>query len=176
MRPFLTLLIAVVLMAGIFAYTRFAESVRPEPVQYVADFSKSKYSVRLHRTFDCAANTEFQINTSLALNFKDTRIERKKNIPSTEQVEFELPGVEVGTNSIYVTANLPTRMALDFENDENISFNSFQSKAHAMQIELLQDGNVVEQETFWIASGLNSVSGTLHFEIAKESEAKETHE
>ncbi len=175
MRPFLTLLIAIVLMSGIFAYTRFAESVRPEPVQYVADFSKSKYSVRLHRTFDCAANTEFRINTSLVLAFKDTKIERKKTIRSTEQVEFELPGVEVGANSFTVTANLPARSALDFENNGNVSFDSYQSKAHAMQIELLQDGNVIEQETFWIASGLNSVSGTLHFEISKESEAKETH-
>lgn len=161
MRPVLTILFSVVLMSGIFAYTQFAERVRPDPVQYQADFSDSQYVVRLNRTFDCKGNPEFGLENSLVVLFKDQKFALTDPVPATEKIEFELPEVEVGRNSIFVEAYLPN----DLENFDEPAFDSFDVRSAAMQIELLRDGNVIAQQTFWIEPGLNSVSGSLNFEI-----------
>lgn len=171
MRPLFTLLIAIGLMSGIYAYTQFAESVRPEPIQYEADFSASKYLVRIHRTFDCAANPDFRIPNSLILTFKKKEYLRTEKIAAAEPIEFSLEGVEVGKNSINVVANLPSQLSMDFQDNPTPSFDAFRAKAHAMQIELLRDNQVIAAQTYWIDSGLDSVSGSLYFEI-EESELK----
>ena len=164
MRPVLTILFAVVLMSGIFAYTQFAERVRPEPVQYQADFSDSKYVVRLNRTFDCAGNPEFGLENSLVILFKDQKIARTEAVPASEKIEFELPEVEIGRNSIFVEAYVPNQ----FDSFDEPTFDSFDVRSAAMQIELLRDGVVIAEQTFWIEPGLNSVSGSLSFEIEDE--------
>lgn len=164
MRPLLTILFAILLMSGIFAYTKFADSVRPEPVQYQADFSESTYIIRLNRTFDCASKPEFDLKNSLVFMFKDQTISRSDLVPSSEKIEFRLPKVEVGRNSVFVEAYLANAID-DFAEP---SFDSFDVKSNALQIELIRDGSVIEEKTFWVEPGLNSVSGTLYFEIKDE--------
>lgn len=171
MRPFITVVIATLLLSGIFVYTRFADRVRPERVDYVADFSEFRYSVRLNRTFDCAGNSEFGLNSSLTILFKEaTVLERTDAIKAAEPIQVELPGVEIGNNSIFVEAQLPSQ--LDAFADPG--FDSFSTRSHAMQIEVLREGNVIKEQTFWIEPGLNSVSGSVHFEI-KEAPKETAH-
>lgn len=157
-------------MSGIFVYTRFADSVRPEPVHYQADFSKSLYRVRLNRTFDCASKSEFDLTTSLLFKFKDESVSRSDLIPSSERIEFELPKVEIGRNSVFVEAYL----AEDLDRFSEPNFDAFDAKQHALQIELLRDGSVIAEKTFWVEPGLNSVSGTMYFEIRDEMESEAT--
>ena len=170
MRPVITILIAIFLLSGIYAYTEFANHVRPEPVEYVANYSESRDSVRINRTFDCVGNAEFGMPMSLGLIFKEDKvINREDKVPASEIIEIELPKVEVGRNAIEVFANLPDQFSIDIDEGGEAEFDSFDAKADAMRVELLRDGNVIAQETFWVEPGLNSVSGSLYFEIKDEN-------
>jgi hypothetical protein len=168
MRPIITILIAIFLLAGIYAYTDFANRVRPETVEYQADFSDSKYTVRVNRTFDCMGNAEFGLPQALGLVFKqEDVINREDRVPASETIEVDLPGVEIGRNIIEVVANLPNELAMNFDENGESGFDSFEAKSDAMQVVLMRDGNEIAKETFWVEPGLNSVSGSLYFEIEK---------
>ena len=174
MRPVITILIAVVLLAGIYAYTDFANRVRPETVEYKADFSESKYAVRIDRTFDCMGNPDFGLPEALQLIFKEEKVvNRKDRVPAGETIEVDLPNVEVGRNIIEVIANLPSEFAMDFGETGSSGFDSFESKSDALQVVLMRDGNEIAKESFWVEPGLNSVSGSLFFEIEEPREEEQ---
>lgn len=183
MRPVLTLIIAVSLLSGIYAYTQFADQVRPLQVEYNPEFAETPFSIRLSRTFDCEGNVEFGLGASLLVLFKDKKVlERTDLVVASETIEIELEDVEVGRNSVYFEANLPS-LNSGFSSFEETSLPSeeaseadpFASKSHAMRVEILQEGVVIEDRSFWIEPGLNSVSGAVEFQVASENTVPSDH-
>ena len=161
MRPFITFLLVVGLLAGVYGYTNFANSVRPPAIEYKATYATGNYSIRLSRTFDCVANVEFGFETALEVVIKKKKVlNRKDKVGRTEPILVELPDVEVGRNAVFVEANLPSSFSLDFDDPGQL-----ESPSHAMKVEILKDKSVIAEETFWIAPGLDSVSGTIAFSV-----------
>lgn len=161
MRPFITCLLVIGLLAGVYCYTNFANSVRPDAIEYKATYAVGNYSIRLSRTFDCTANTDFGFDTALAVVFKDQKVlHRSDKVDRNESVSVVLPDVEVGRNAVFVEANLPSSFSLDFDDP-----GQFESPSHAMKVEILKDKSVIAEETFWIAPGLDNVSGTIAFPV-----------
>lgn len=174
MRPFITCLLVVGLLAGVYCYTNFANSVRPEAIEYKATYATGKYSIRLSRTFDCVADTDFGNGNALEVVFKDKKVlQRSDKVDRNEPITVELPDVEVGRNAVYIEANLPSSFSLEFG-----SGGQTESQSHAMRAEILKDKSVIAKESFWIATGLDSVSGTISFSVkaTDENESEKEHD
>ncbi len=170
MRPIISILLAVGLLAGIYCYTNFANSVRPTAIEYKASYASGKYSVRLSRTFDCVANVDFGFDTALEVRFKEEKIlHRSDKVLRSEPILIDLPTVELGRNAVYVEANLPSALSADFSG----GFDSMGSQSHAMRVEVLKDKTVIAESSFWISSGLDSVTGTIYFSVDSEEEEKQ---
>ena len=74
-----------------FAYTRFAEKVKPKPSLRQAKLAEGIYKVVVERTFECAGNPDFGLPTSLIIKCNGVEIlSRTDGVSATETIEAEL--------------------------------------------------------------------------------------
>jgi hypothetical protein len=106
MRPLLSLLICCLLMGGVFAYTRFADSVRRIAVAPVIEYAQDEFAVEIHQTFDAIPDPVLGTD-SLIVKFKGKTVLRRSDEISADQVSKIQPltDVEMGQNELFVSAS-----------------------------------------------------------------------
>lgn len=161
MRPLIAIVLTVILFAGVYGYTSFAEHVRRPPLEIIPEFASGEFAVRISRTFDCEGDPDFDID-SLVIRFRGSEIlKRADAIPHNELVEIRpLENVEQKANEIYVAANV--KQEEDSWDDEQAVAN------HAMRIVVFNGDTVVADKTIWLEQGAQTISGTVSFETQVE--------
>lgn len=84
------------------------------------------------------------------------QISKRLNAGQAVRIE-KLENVKLGLNEIYIEASPPVSQG---------------NQRHAMLVELFENGNLIQQETFWSAVG-GKVTGTFRFTIREHEEAHE---
>ncbi|MFT5302421.1 MAG: hypothetical protein ACI87E_000842 [Mariniblastus sp.] len=160
MRPVLACLITVFLIGGTFAYIQFAESVRRPAVEIHIDYDEAVYSVDVERSFECVADPVFS-PAALKLTFKqETVYEHKATLPpETPLTISNLPGVEVGENEIYVSAN----------RDE------FATGFDAIRVTINRNGTPIMVQTIASEPFLSVVGGPIVFTVQPAQEKNDDH-
>jgi hypothetical protein len=158
MRPLLALLITVSLIGGVFAYVRFADSVRRTAVEIEIDYAEGLYSVEIQTTFDCQSDPILETE-ALKVLFKGQSVFQSRELILAYQItEIQpLEGVESGENEIYVAANMesPTR------------------GLGAMKVTVKRNGIPVVEKLLTSEPGLTAVSGPVVFQISPTNKSKD---
>ena len=106
MRPLLAIAITVSLLGGVYAYTRFADSVRVQAVEFDVEFAGDEYSVEIRSSFDAAPDPIFGTDSIKVMFRGETVYSRSDEVSVDEVIEIRpLPGVEVGENELFVSVN-----------------------------------------------------------------------
>ena len=106
MRPLIAVTICSVLMGGVYAYTRFADSVRRVAVAPLIEFAQDEFVVEIHKTFDVIPDPVLGTG-SLVVKFKGkTLFNSSEEIPADQMTTIQpLPDVELGHNELFVSAS-----------------------------------------------------------------------
>ena len=162
MRVFFAILISLLLIGGTFAYTKFAESVRPEPLEIKENFAQQDYHIQIFRTFDSEGDPDFDVASISVLFRGETIFESTEPIPATEVIEIKsLSNVVVEGNEVFVTANVKS-------NDDD--WDSEPKMQQAMRIVILEGESIIAENSFWLDPGNDSVAGTVSFKAQSHSE------
>ena len=148
----LALAITVFLLGGVFAYTRFADSVRRTAVEYEIDFANQEYSIEIRKTFAAAPDPIFGAD-SLKVKFRgDIILSRNDEIPSSETIEIRpLEGVEFGENELFISVNQKSA-------DDALA---------VVQVIVKKDDIPIAESTIASVPGLPTVSGSVAFVAEK---------
>ena len=157
MRPILALTISVFLIGGVFAYTRFADSVRAKAVAHLVNFANEEYSLVIRKTFDAAPDSIFG-SESIKVMFKgETVLARSDEVLADEVIEIRpLSGVEVGENELFISVN---RKSTD-------------AALAVLLVEISRDGIPIAEQTITSEAGLPAVSGAVVFTTGKPIDEK----
>ncbi len=200
MRPVFALFISVCLFAGVWGYTRFADSVLPQPIDFSRKNATEIYTVQVLRTFDCVGDPDFDVESFLVTIHGDTVINRSDHIPAGEEIFSTIKDVRQKSNQIYVLANLEGASAAgggddwtDGSSDDGWDDESSDDgwddgdeedpngqqpeqsivlapPAGAMRILVTQGERTVADQTFWLEEHAVSIQGTVSFEAPAESQ------
>ncbi len=166
MRFFLTIIIWIVILGGLFIYSRQRElaEARVQIQRPAITEARDAYTLQLTPTFSVESDPfalEIEEDTSsgvkLSLNGTPLPVAAKK---LQRGVPWKLEGVDglvMGNNEIYIQASPPLTEG---------------SLEHGVRVQLLGSGAVVVDRTIWSNQG-SLVSGTIHFQL--EEEAHEGH-
>jgi len=163
MRLVLAFLITVFLLGGTLAYTRFAASVHREAVDYDVKLVDAVYTLEIRRSFIASADTDpdpiwgEESRPALDVRFKgQSLLVRESKVPVDEEIRIDsIPGVEVGANEIFVSANRESSSA----------------EFAALQVVVKLGGSMIAEETFSSSLGSSLIYGTLEFEgVSNEPE------
>ncbi len=168
MRFFLTILIWIVIIGGLFVYSRqrnsieagiqiqnpaTREAVDVYALQITPTFSIEKDPFALQTEEEAASGVELRLNgASLSVTAENLQ----RGIPWKLE---NVAGVVVGNNEIYVQASPPL-------------FESHQE--HGVRVQLLKSGTVIVDRTIWSNQG-SLVSGTIHFQVKEEAHEEHVH-
>lgn len=160
MRPLLTLLIVISLMAGTGAYIRFANSIQRESQDFTTDYATGKFEVLVERSFECLPFEIAEVN-ALEVRLKGKAVYvSKNNVPIDSEIRFSIDaGVEIGDNEILVLANR------DFLS-EGLA---------AIKTTVLWNDIPIQTEIITADPESEMVSGTILFHVAKNKKAKHEH-
>ena len=155
MRIMAAILLSVALLAGTWAYTKFADSVRPEPVVIQAKLDRALWRIIVTRSFDCVPDSENTI-ASLSLKFKGKEIfSSAERINAALPLEITaLPEVEQGLNEIFVAANLAKIDDYEFDTE----------RSRALRVQIFRGSELIHDKTIWSDLGAISVEGSVLFE------------
>ena len=168
MRFLLCLMIWIVFVGGLFAYTSHRDANLPEgpPPQKIEAHVEGDYLLELTPTFSIEqdpfalqSDSENTPSIDLRLNgqiitFPDMEMNRGKVI----QIK-DLPDMIAGFNEFYIKASPPIS-----ETDRH----------HGMRLRLLEGEYVIADETIWAGDGA-IVSGTVNFKLAIEKDHHHDH-
>lgn len=168
MRFLLTIVIWIVIIGGLFFYSRQREIAEarvqiqsPEIIE-----AKDAYTLQVTPTFSIekdpfALQIEEDTASGAKLNLNGaplpvTAENLQRGIPWTlEGVE----GLVVGNNEIYVQASPPLT-------ESNLE--------HGVRVQLLESGTVIVDRTIWSNQGA-LVSGTIHFQLKEDAHEDHAH-
>lgn len=160
MRPVLTLLGTVLLLASIYAYTEFAQRVKNSATSFVLKEARGEYSATITCTLDCAANPDFDLPAIEVRLADQILLARQESLPRMTQLVIEsLPQVVLGRNEVIVLGNFAAR-------------NEVQATANeqgCLRIQIFQDGAPIAEQTFWTEPGQPMVVGAVMFDAATET-------
>jgi hypothetical protein len=148
MRPLFAILITAGLLGGVFAYLRFADSVRHTAVDYQAVFAEETYSLEIRKTFEANPDPIFELE-SLSVQFKgESILVSDAIIPAEEVIKIDpLEGVEVGQNELFISFNRA---------DENVAL-------AVIQVLVFRNGAEISRSVIASEEGLAEVSGSVVF-------------
>ena len=160
MRVVVAILLSLFFIGGTWAYTRFADSVRPEPIVIQAKMDDAVWRIVVTRTFDCVPDSENKIE-ALAVRFKGEEVfSSNESIEISKEIEIkELPAVEQGQNEIYVVANLATLDDYDFDTEQT----------RALRVQLFRGYELLKEQTLWSELGATSIEESVLFEAPEEN-------
>lgn len=159
MRPILCLLGTMLLVASIYAYTKFADRVRATASIVSLQQASGDFSVEITCTFDCEPSTPFDL-PALEVRLADQIVAaRSEELPRLTRLVVErLPQVIVGRNEIIVQAH--------------VSEIGDATESGCLRIQVFQDGAPVAEETFWSEPGQPLVTGAIIFVATSNSEVE----
>lgn len=161
MRPILACLITVVLISGVSAYIRFADSVRRPPIEISIDYAGGEYSVEIERTFDCEGDPILGTESLKVLFKGETVFARNEPIPTTEPVEIRpLEGVESGENEIYVSATM---------SESTLGLG-------VLKVTVKRNDIPIMEKMLASTAGLMEVGGPVVFEVLPQNEKTDQHQ
>ena len=150
MRPVWTLLLVVVLLGGMAAYIRFANSVRYPTADFSVDYAQGKLELVIERSFECVPY-ELTETKALEVSLKGEVVYSVDEVlPADQEVRFLIEsGVEVGDNELSVVAN---RSWLD-------------AGLGALQATVLWNDIPIAEQTITVEKDAELLSGTLLFHV-----------
>lgn len=162
MRFILTILIWVIIVGGLWSYSKKRMEAEANIVRRVPEIAQVEemYSLRVTPTFSIEPDP-FALQTDdsasagieLRLNGTEIRIESDSMQRGKAWVLEKVDGLAVGNNEIYVQASPPIAES-DLE--------------HGVRVQLVKAGVAAVDDTIWGQGGL--VSGTIHFELETKDE------
>jgi hypothetical protein len=166
MRLFFTIVIAVFLLVGTYAYTQFASKTIGQAQSYQVDFSEAKYSLEVTRTFTAIPNEKSSDNAasdpvapklgpeSICVLFKGKSLmaSNSRVLQSERLIVESISDVEVGANELFVRAHLQPPKA---------------GELAAMQVSVMVNGRTVATSIFAGVPGSPWIYGTIVFEGLK---------
>ncbi len=158
MRPLIAIVIAAAILGGVKLFID-SEPVREthDQTHFLAEPSTQDYDVELTLSFD-AGPDEFSLSADgeapsvlLQLNGKEI-LKRTDNVAAADSpiVLQNVEGVTIGPNEFYVQSS---------PSEDNL-------KPRSLRLRVLQNGNVVGEETLWPEQG-QIVQGTLSIEVSQ---------
>jgi hypothetical protein len=168
MRLFFTIVIAVFLLGGTYAYTKFASRTSGQAPPFQVDLSDARYSLEVIRTFTAIPNEKSSVDAaadpvapklgpeSICVFFKGKSLMTSNSkVPQSERVVVEsIPDVEVGANEVFVRAHVQPPKA---------------GELAAMQASVMVNGRTLVTSTFAGVPGSPWIYGTIVFEGLKPS-------
>jgi len=163
MRSIYTLLIAILLIGGTYAYIQFAESVRRPPSEITFKQAAGITSVEIRRSFDCFANPDFDVD-AVKIEFNGQAIlSFTEDLPASEELIIEsLAGVEEGENEIIVYGNSESADA--FLSEETAP------TLLALMVRVKFDDDVIAEKQFVSEANESWVGGMVSFKVPKTTE------
>ena len=160
MRPFLTLLIVIGLMAGMGSYINFAKSIQRESQDFSVDYASGKFEVLVERSFECVPFEIAEVN-AIEVRLKGEPVfVSKERLPVDVEVRFAIDeGVELGDNELLIVANR------DFLS-EGLA---------AIKTTVLWNDIPIKTQTITAEPGLEMVTGTVLFHVDDAQESDHEH-
>ena len=156
MRPLITFLLICFLIGGMYAYLKFADSVKRPDANYQATTEMKVVTVEVHCSATLFADAGFDV-VALKIDFKnETVLIKEANVSAEEIVSIELPEVEKGLNTISVFAN--------FEDPEKFLSDSPSPSLYAIEVVIRVDGNEIERQTFSSPNSATPIGGQVSFD------------
>lgn len=171
MRPFLAVAVWVVILGGLFVYSRARHLIvpAPEPAKTIKPLP-GKFSLELTPTYDVPAGDDFATEASnksdpIVLKLNGHEIFRRSTpapggIPIPITWDTELSPVNEGENEFFVSANPSDATYLG---------------APAVRVQLLRDGEEVAEETLWGGEG-HRVEGRVYLVFPEYMQTPQSHE
>ena len=146
---------SVCLLVGTWAYTRFADSVRPEPVKVQVKLDEATWRIVVQRSFDCVPDPENEV-PALAIRFKGKEVfSEPDRIDVHQELEFDdLPRVEQGTNEVRIAATLAR--SDDYEIDLE--------RPRALRVQIFRGYVLIKDATIWSEPGATLIEESVTFE------------
>ena len=159
MRPLITILLVCFLIGGMYAYLKFADSVKRPDANYQVTTEMKVVTAEIHRSATLFADTGFDV-VALKVDFKnETILAKDANVSADEVVSIQLPDVDMGLNTISVFAN--------FEDPEKFLSESPSPSLYALEIVIRVDGNEIQRQTFSSPNSANPVGGQVSFDTTE---------
>ena len=160
MRVVAAILLSVFLLAGTWAYTKFAESVRPEPVNVQAKLDEATWRIVVTRSFECVPDPENEA-PAFSIRFKGTDVfTESERIDVNQELEFtDLPQVEQGANEVRVAATLAR--SDDYEIDLE--------QPRALQVQIFRGYVLIKDQTIWSEPGATTIEESVIFDAPIEN-------
>ncbi len=168
MRPFLAVAVWVVILGGLFVYSRARHLIvpLPEPTTTIKPLS-GEFSLELTPTYDVPAADDFAAVPSdpIVLSLNGREIYRRQSpapagIPIPVTWNTELSPVNEGENELFVSANPPE---------------ATYPGTPGIRVRLLRDGEEVAEETLWGHHG-HKVEGPVYLVFPEYMTAPGSHE
>ena len=160
MRVVVAILLSLFFIGGTWAYTRFADSVRPEPVVIQAKLDEAAWRIVVTRTFDCVPDPDNDI-AALSVRFVGQEVfQTDETIAINTGIEIkDLPSVQQGRNEIYLIANLARLDDYDFDTEQT----------RAIRVQLFRGYELLKDATLWSEPGATSIEEAVLFEAPMEN-------
>ena len=156
MRPLLTILLVSFLIGGMYAYLKFADSVKRPDANYQVTTETKVVTAEIHRSTTLFADAGFDV-VALKVDFKnETILVEEANVSADQAILIELPDVEQGLNTISVFAN--------FEDPEKFLSESPSPSLYALEVVIRIDGNEIERQTFSSPNSATPIGGQISFD------------
>ncbi|MDQ1239968.1 MAG: hypothetical protein QG577_2154 [Thermodesulfobacteriota bacterium] len=151
MRLVIAAIIWIIFIGGLSVYMQARESVEMAPDKTLQT-AMGKFTIRVTTTFapvpdPFALKTLEQSSSSLTVKLHGVKVLGPDSQPDADEFLFraDLPQLLAGRNEFYVEAYPDLRAA---------------SKANALRVEIMKDGVVLTDRTFWSEPG-ERIAGTL---------------
>jgi hypothetical protein len=162
MRPIAAILLAVLILGSVKAYTLFERSLPPPiDISTVQQSATGKFSVDVTLTFDAAADDFALEPLAVVIELQGHELFRSlEPVPAGRPIVVEeVPGVVEGRNSFFLKVT-PTES--DF------------TSQRAVRVRVLRDGMPIAEETLWSEPGA-VVEGIVNVDV-EPAHASELHE
>lgn len=163
---------SLLLIAGTWFYTSFADSIRRQPAEIVPQIDDSRWTMKIERTFDCVPDP-VSATTALSVKLKgETVFESTEAIPKSKELSInKLPDIERGRNDLFIQANVATLDDFEFSAEESPA---------ALRVLLIRGTTTMLDRTFWLESGQTSIEELVDFQapagVAKDRDDQHDHE
>lgn len=156
MRPFITILIVVCLIGGMYGYLKFTDTVKRPDANHQTVSETKEITVEIKRSSTLFADSDFDI-VALKVEFKDQMVTKVgTDIPAHDTVVVTLPNVESGLNTVNVLGN--------FDNPQQFLSSSMPPSLFAMEVIVRADQIEIARQLFSSSSSALPVGGQVSFD------------
>ena len=155
MRLLIAILIPVALFSSVYGYIRFADRVRPKPVQKISTPDDGRWTASLFNTRELNGNSDYDEPAAEVTLGGQSVFRQTQKIPPQSLSEFDLTNVQQGANTLFVSANTGAANSDD---------TSGSIQPTGVRIRIYRDDRLKADETIWIDSGDTRAVGQIPFQ------------